>query len=211
MGKVKMSKKSTSIDMTAMCDVAFLLLTFFILTATAKVPEPLPVDTPASTVQTKLPETGLVTITVGKKDGKNQVFFGMKDRAIREGALAYMSQMYKVDFSDKEKQEFILMEEFGVPIAGLKQVLALKGAERIKENVQSGVPVDSIGDNNQLKDWIQGARKANIENGGTKELQFAIKGDAKEEYPQIKRVMDILQDQKINSFNLVTGLRGKDY
>jgi biopolymer transport protein ExbD len=71
------------------------------------------------------------------------------------------------------------------------------------------MPCDSI--NNQLQDWIQGARKANIENGGTKELQFAIKGDAKEEYPQIKRIMDILQDQKINSFNLVTGLRGKDY
>ena len=48
MGKVKMSKKSTSIDMTAMCDVAFLLLTFFILTATAKMPEPLPVDKPVS-------------------------------------------------------------------------------------------------------------------------------------------------------------------
>jgi hypothetical protein len=57
-----MSKKSTTIDMTAMCDVAFLLLTFFILTATAKVPEPLPVDTPSSTVQTKLPETGLVLV-----------------------------------------------------------------------------------------------------------------------------------------------------
>jgi len=211
MGKIKMSKKSTSIDMTAMCDVAFLLLTFFILTATAKMPEPLPVDTPSSTVQTKLPETGLVTITVGKKDGKEQVFFGMKDRVIREGALDYMSQMYKVPFTDKEKQEFILMEEFGVPISELKRILALKGADRVKDGMQSGIPIDSIGDNNQLKDWIQYARKANIDNGATKELQFAIKGDAKEEYPQIKRVMDILQDQKINSFNLVTGLRGKDY
>ena len=104
-----MHKKSTSIDMTAMCDVAFLLLTFFILTATAKVPEPLPVDTPSSTVQTKLPETGLVTITVGKSDGKEQVFFGMKDRAIRSGALEYMSSKYKVDFTEKEKTEFELM------------------------------------------------------------------------------------------------------
>ena len=66
MAKIKMKKKSTSTDMTAMCDVAFLLLTFFILTATAKVPEALPVDTPASTVQTKLPETDLATITIGK-------------------------------------------------------------------------------------------------------------------------------------------------
>ncbi|MFN9115341.1 MAG: biopolymer transporter ExbD, partial [Bacteroidota bacterium] len=53
MAKVKMGKKAASIDMTAMCDVAFLLLTFFILTATAKQPEPMSVDTPASTVQTK--------------------------------------------------------------------------------------------------------------------------------------------------------------
>ena len=206
-----MSKKSTSIDMTAMCDVAFLLLTFFILTATAKMPEPLPVDTPASTVQTKLPETGLVMITVGKSEGKEQVFFGMKDRAIRSGALDYMAKKYKLTFTDAEKKEFALVDEFGVPVEGLKQLLAMKGADRVKKGVQPGIPCDSIGDNNQLQDWIQGARKANIENGGTKELQFAIKGDAKEEYPQIKRVMDILQDQKINSFNLVTGLRGKDY
>jgi hypothetical protein len=33
----------------------------------------------------------------------------------------------------------------------------------------------------------------------------------KEEYPAIRKVMDIVQDQKINSFSLVTGLRGKDF
>ena len=204
-----MSKKATSIDMTAMCDVAFLLLTFFILTATAKVPEPLPVDTPSSTVQTKLPETGLVTITVGKSEGKEQVFFGMKDRAIRSGALDYMAQKYKLTFTDVEKKEFALVDEFGVPVEALRQLLAMKGADRAKKGVQPGIPIDSL--NNQLQDWIQYVRKANIDQGATKELQFAIKGDAKEEYPQIKRIMDILQDQKINSFNLVTGLRGKDY
>ena len=209
MAKGKMSKKATSIDMTAMCDVAFLLLTFFILTATAKAPEPLPVDTPSSTVQTKLPETGLVMLTVGKNDGKEQVFFGMKDRAIRSGALDYMAQKYQLTFTEEEKTQFALIDEFGVPIEGLKQLLAMKAADRVKKGVQSGVPCDSI--NNQLQDWIQGARQANINEGATKELQFAIKGDAKELYPQIKRVMDILQDQKINSFNLVTGLRGRDY
>jgi biopolymer transport protein ExbD len=209
MANAKMSKKAASIDMTAMCDVAFLLLTFFILTATAKSPEPLPVDTPSSTVQTKLPETGLVMITIGKSDGKEQVFYGMKDRAIRSGALEYMSQKYKVNFTDQEKAQFALVEEFGVPVEGLKQLLSMKAADRAKKGTQPGIPCDSI--NNQLQDWIQGARRANIEEGADKELQFAIKGDAKEEYPQIKRVMDILQDQKINSFNLVTGLRGKDY
>ena len=94
MAKIKMSKKAASIDMTAMCDVAFLLLTFFILTATAKTPEPLPVETPASTVEVKLPETGLVTLTVGKSEGKDKVFFGMKDRDVREKTLELMGNKY---------------------------------------------------------------------------------------------------------------------
>ena len=71
MAKVKGKKKIGSTDMTAMCDVAFLLLTFFILTATAKPPEVMHVDTPQSTVQTKLPEKDLATLTVGSK----KVFF----------------------------------------------------------------------------------------------------------------------------------------
>ena len=203
-----MSKKATSIDMTAMCDVAFLLLTFFILTATAKAPEPLPVDTPSSTVQTKLPETDLATLTVGKSEGKEQVFFGVKGRDVRIKTLELMAQKYNLTFTEDELKQFSLLDEFGVPIEAMKQLLAMKGADRAKAGIQPGIPCDSI--NNQLKDWIYTARQANID-VADKELKFAIKGDAKEEYPQIKKVMDILQDQKINSFNLVTGLRGKDY
>jgi biopolymer transport protein ExbD len=204
MANVKMSKKAVSIDMTAMCDVAFLLLTFFILTATAKQPEPLPVDTPASTVQTKLPETDLATITIGK----GKVFFDLKGREIRKRALELMGQKYGVKFTEDESNKFAIMEGFGVPIQNLKTIIGMKSSERNKTDLQPGVPKDSL--DNQLADWIQNARIANIEID-IKELQIAIKGDAKEEYPQIKKVMDILQDQKINSFNLVTGLRGKDF
>jgi biopolymer transport protein ExbD len=65
MAKIKIKKKNPgSTDMTAMCDVAFLLLTFFVMTSTAKIPEALPVD--SSTVQTKLPESDLATLSVGK-------------------------------------------------------------------------------------------------------------------------------------------------
>ena len=203
MAKVKMSKKMTAIDMTAMCDVAFLLLTFFILTATAKQPEPLPVDTPSSTVQTKLPETDLAMITIGK----GKVFYDLKGRDVRKRTLELMGEKYSLTFTDDEKEKFGLMEGFGVPIQNLKQIIAMKSADRIKAG-QPGVPKDSL--DNQLKDWIYNSRIANIELND-KELQIAIKGDAKEEYPQIKKIMDILQDQKINSFNLVTGLRGADF
>jgi biopolymer transport protein ExbD len=200
---VKMSKKAASIDMTAMCDVAFLLLTFFILTATAKIPEALPVDTPQSTVQTKLPETDLATITIGK----GKVFFDLKGREIRKRALELMGQKYNVTFSQEDKDKFALMEGFGVPIQNLKQIIDMKAAERSKAG-QPGVPKDSL--DNQLAQWVQNSRLANIEIN-QKELQIAIKGDAKEEYPSIRKVMDILQDQKINSFSLVTGLRGKNF
>lgn len=202
MAKIKMNKKAASTDMTAMCDVAFLLLTFFILTATAKVPEVLPVDTPASTVQTKLPDTDLATLTVGK----GKVFFDLKGREIRKKTLEFMSQKYKVNFSEDDLTKFALMESFGVPIQSLKQILDMKSADRSKAG-QPGIPKDSL--DNQLADWVQFARTANIE-VNDKELQIAIKGDATEEYPLIKKVMDILQDQKINSFSLVTGLEGTD-
>jgi len=197
---IKMTKKAASIDMTAMCDVAFLLLTFFILTATAKVPEALPVDTPASTVQTKLPESDLATITIGK----GKIFYDLKGREVRKKALELMGQKYGIVFSEEEKAGFALMEGVGVPVTGLKQLIAMKSADRNKPGVQPGIPKDSL--DNQLKEWIYNSRIANID-VNDKELQIAIKGDAKEEYPAIKEVMDILQDQKINSFNLVTGFR----
>lgn len=208
MAKVKMSKKATSIDMTAMCDVAFLLLTFFILTATAKVPEPITVDTPNSTVKTKLPETDLVTITVGK--GKENIFVDIKGRELRKKTLELMGQKKGVKFTDQEMEQFALMESFGVPIESMSQLIAMKSSERNRQGLQPGIPMDSL--NNQLYDWIYTARQAYIELGNTKTLlNFAIKGDAKLEYPKIKKVMDILQDQDVNTFDLVTGLRNDNF
>jgi biopolymer transport protein ExbD len=95
-----------------------------------------------------------------------------------------------------------------VPVQGLKQVIAMTSAERNKPNVQPGIPKDSL--NNQLADWVQYARRATIDLHN-QEISIAIKGDAKEQYPEIRRIMDILQNQKINSFNLVTGLRNKNF
>ena len=203
MAKIAIKKNSGSTDMTAMCDVAFLLLTFFVMTSTAKIPEALPVDTPSSTVQAKLPETDLATLTVGK----GKVFFDLKGKEVRTKTLELMAEQYGVTFTDEDKVIFSRMDDFGVPILNLKQIIEMKASDRSKAG-QPGIPIDSL--NNQLKDWVRNARLANIEIND-KELQIAIKGDAKEEYPAIRKVMDILQDQKINSFSLVTGLRGKDF
>jgi len=201
MARVKISRKSTAIDMTAMCDVAFLLLTFFILTATARQPEPLPVDTPSSTVKIKLPSTDIATLTIG--EGK--VFFGVAGQQVRERTLERMGERYKIQFTPEEKRRFSLIETFGVPMANLKQLIHMSNDERNKTNIQTGIPTDSV--DNQLNEWVLQARYATKEINN-KEMRISIKGDANEEYPVVKKIIDILQKQNINKFSLITSLEG---
>nr|WP_294897279.1 biopolymer transporter ExbD [uncultured Pedobacter sp.] len=199
MPKVKIKRKSTVTDMTAMCDVAFLLLTFFILTATTKQKEPLPVDIPSSTVNIKLPDTDISTLIVGK----DKVFFGVVGQDVRINTLERIGEQYHITFTNEEKKRFSLIESFGVPIANLKQFIHLDNSEREKLT-QPGIPCDS-GANNELKQWILQSRYATKELHNA-DLRFSIKGDSKEEYPTIRKVIDILQDQNINKFSLITSL-----
>lgn len=206
MPRIKVARKSTAIDMTAMCDVAFLLLTFFILTATARQPEPLPVDTPASTVKFKLPDLDIATLTIGQ----NKVFFGVPGQPIRIRTLEVMGEKYQMQFTDEEKKRFSLIESFGVQIGNLKQIIMMKGDERNKAGLQPGIPVDSVGEMpSELHNWILSARYATKELNNI-DMRVSIKGDSKEEYPSIKKVMDILQDQNINKFSLITSLRAEE-
>jgi biopolymer transport protein ExbD len=215
MAKVKISKKSTRIDMTAMCDVAFLLLSFFIMSATAKQPEPKAVDVPASTVIDKLPEESVAVITVGEKD----VFLTLP-RDIRRTTLQKMATLKGLTFSEEEYKQFERMDGFGMPLNKLNGLLKLEVAERNAPGVQEGIPYDSV--NNQLGDWVEQARLANKdwlnkrinedkEEIELKDLDIAIKGDAKENFTTVKKVIDILQDQKKNKFFLVTNLRGENF
>ncbi len=206
MPRVKIARKSTVIDMTAMCDVAFLLLTFFILTATARQPEPLPVDTPASTVKIKLPDTDIATITIGQ----GKVFFGIPGQDIRRSLIEKMSEVYGVEFTEEEKKRFAVVESFGVPIGNLKQIIAMQGEERNRPGLQPGIPTDSVGVRpSELHQWIYQARLATKELHNV-DMRVSIKGDSKEQYPEIQKVIGILQDQNVNKFSLITSLRGEE-
>lgn len=205
-----MSKKMTSVDMTAMCDVAFLLLTFFILTATAKQPEAMPVDTPTSTFEDKLKNSDTAIITVGDS---GKVFFNVMLPDVRKRTLENIGTKFGIAFTEQEKKEFSLMDGFGVPVSQLKGLLALPNEKRIIKGQQTGIPHDTVaGGNNELKEWIIASVDANHEFSKTysKELYFAIKGDAKEQYPQIKTIIDILQRLNVNSFSLITGQKKED-
>lgn len=120
-----------------------------------------------------------------------------------------MGTKYGIAFSPEERTRFSLIDGFGVPIGQLKSLIALNSSERNAKDLQPGIPNDTVGES-ELKDWIYNARIA-AKDVANIDLKFAIKGDAKQEYPEIKKVMKILQDQDVNQFNLVTGLRNEDF
>ena len=188
--------------MTAMCDVAFLLLTFFILTAKLRQEDPLHVDVPAATNALLVPDDNVATISVGQ----GKVFFGIEGTDIRKTLLEEMGKKYGITFTPQEEERFAVIPTFGVPIANLKQYIALDQEGRKTYN-QPGIPNDTT-NNNELVNWIHEARVVNA-NLHNKELRFAIKGNAPEEYTYYKKVVDILQKQAVNKFVLITTLKAK--
>ena len=74
MPKIKIPRKSTIVDMTAMCDVAFLLLSFFILATKQKPPEVLTI-TPPNSISAKVAPEDAIIITL-TKDGRTFLMLG---------------------------------------------------------------------------------------------------------------------------------------
>lgn len=194
MGKVKVHRSSTSIDMTPMVDLAFLLVTFFMLTTKFAPEEPLAVDMPTSVSEIKLPETDILTISISK-DGI--VFFNMDGKYNRESLLEKMGEKYGIQFTDQEVRSFSVLSSLGVPVGNLKEFLAMDPESR-KLVKQPGIPCDSV--NNELADWVILSRVTNPK------LRIAIKGDRDANYPAIKNVLTTLIDKKVNRFNLITNM-----
>jgi biopolymer transport protein ExbD len=70
-GKIRSKKASTRIDLTAMVDLAFLLITFFIMTTTLAKPKAMDMAMPDKSkkdVQLPVPETRTMTVLLGSND-----------------------------------------------------------------------------------------------------------------------------------------------
>lgn len=203
MPRVKIARKSTAIDMTAMCDVAFLLLTFFILSAKPKIPDPVKTDIPASTAIAPIPDVDFSTILISH----GKVFLSVSND-LKEKTLEAMSGKYNVGLTAEEIKTFNKTEFIGVPMQNLRQFLELPEKERDAYAAQhNGIPVDTT-DNNELYWWIHSARvAAQVEHN--KELGVGIKGDSNEQYPAVQGVISSLQKQHVNRFNLITSLKQK--
>ena len=199
MGKVKIKKKSTWIDMTPMSDVMVLLLTFFMLTSTFVKSEPVKVVTPGSVSEIKVPETNVLNILVNN-DGK--VFMNMDKVTDLEATLASMTSKYGVSLNGVQIKKFKDQAMFGTPVEDLPSFLNKTVSEMGRELPKQGIPTDSVqGGMSQFQVWVQEAKAVNPE------MKLSIKADEKTPYRIIKKIMSELQDMNENRYYLITSYK----
>ncbi len=192
MGRAKLPRKSTSIDMTAMCDVAFLLLSFFILTTKFKPSEAIAVVTPKSVAAKVAPTKDIVEIIIDK-DGK--VFLTLDDENIKEIMVNTLNNTKSLGLNPTafKKAQF-----FGAPFSGLASFLALPEEQR-KGNLLPGIPVKDSS-NNELTVWMTLVRDAYQ----GKKPNILLKGDNLAKYPAFKSVVDAFKKNDFLKFQMVT-------
>jgi biopolymer transport protein ExbD len=213
MPKLKIPKSSPAIDMTPMVDLAFLLVTFFMLAASFRPSEPVTVETPSSISDKVIPEN-MIMVTVAS-DGK--VYFNLTGAEARKEALTNMLGLYKVSLSEEQIEKFSLMSTFGCSMKELPTYLDLSGDSR-KDFQTKGVPLDSL--DNQLKNWISYSNVAALNSGQTAyneakrkglspdandfKPKFIIRADGKAIYKDAEEVIDVFRELNLNNLSFVT-------
>lgn len=196
MARVKPKRQGIHMDMTAMSDMAWLLLTFFILTTQFKKPDIVPIKTPSSVAETKIQDGDLIRITI---NNEGKYYFSIIDDKNKLPILEKMGGKYGITFTDAEKSSFMKMSEIPVPIRGLKQYLNLSDGQ--KQATIPGIPMDST--DLQLIDWVDFSFQHD------ENLKLAIKGDVKTQYPEFRDLIKQLVERDFNKFQLVTSSEAK--
>ncbi len=192
MSRPKLPRKSTSIDMTAMCDVAFLLLSFFILTTKFKPSEAITVVTPSSVASKVAPDKDIVLITIDKS---GKVFLSLDDEAKKQYLVNTLNSTKNLNLDTKA---FVKSTFFGTSFSQLPSFLVIPEADR-KGNLLPGIPVkDSI--NNELVEWL---KLINDAYQGQK-MNLLLKGDNLSKYPSFKSVLYAFKKNDFLKFQMVT-------
>lgn len=199
MARIKPKRHGVVTDMTAMCDVTFLLLTFFIMTTQFKKPDVEQIKPPSSISEKLLPDASLMTINA-TPDGKFY-FQPVENATERLKLLEKMGAKYNVTFDDKQKAAFQKVQAIGVPMNQLRSYLDLPEDEQKNYKSPTGIPMDST--NKQLTDWVKESLSVNPD------YKLAIKGDVTTEYPKVKSLFEGLRDIDFLKFWLITSQEGK--
>ncbi len=204
MPHVKMARKSTDTDMTPFVDIAFLILSFFIMATKFKPDEPVKVETPGSVSSDILEESNAMLITI---DPESRVFVNISEPTSKTkekltAAITGLNQSRNLGLSATEIEGFKKASTIGVPFNSLKGFLALPPEQQANVK-QPGIPVlDTL--NNELIWWIDEVKKAFA--GG--KLLFLIKGDNNSKYPTFEAVINAMRRNEEFKYNLVTAQEG---
>ena len=188
--------------MTAMCDVAFLLLTFFMLATKFKKDEPVVVKTPSSISDIQLPEVDIMLLTV---DQRGRIFFSIDNKLMREQLIDVIDYDKELKLTKEEKQNFAIDASEGIPFSQLKSYLGMTADQQKNAEVNApGIPADTavLAPGNDLAEWIKAARNTNPK------LRICIKADGDASYPSVSKIIKTLEGYKIFKFNLITNLKG---
>jgi len=187
--------------MTAMCDVAFLLLTFFMLATKFKPEEPVVVKTPSSISEIILPDIDVMLLTV---DQKGRIFFAIDNKLKRKDLINVINDEKGLKLTEDEKNSFAIGASIGVPFSQLKGYLDASPDQRKQiDATAQGVPADTSvrNPNNELAEWIKSARNTNPR------VRICIKADGDATYPEVEKIVKTLEGWKIFKFNLITNLK----
>ena len=201
MPHAKLPRKSTHIDMTAMCDVAFLLLTFFMLATKFKPDEPVVVKTPSSISSIVLPDKDVMLITV---DPKGRIFFAIDNPIKRQALIEDLNSDRSLNLTPQEMASFRTDASIGIPFSQLKSYLDMPTDQKKTVSASApGIPADTsvLAPTNELASWIKSARNTNPQ------LRICIKADGDASYPNVDKIIKTLEGWKIFKFNLITNLK----
>jgi biopolymer transport protein ExbD len=199
MPSVKIPRKSTATDMTPFVDVAFLILSFFMLATKFKPPAPIKIETPHSVSSEKLKEQDAVLIEF---DSTGRVYLTMNvknpsDADLKAELIRQVNTNRNLGLTDAQMQNFKNYSTVGSPFSQLKAVLSLSREQRDRLK-QPGIPVDST--NNELVTWIAAAKVAFQGH----QVFYMLKGDNNATYPTFKGVISALKANEEFKYKLIT-------
>lgn len=198
MPSVKIPRKSTDFDMTPFVDVAFLILSFFMLVTKFKPPEPVEITTPNSVSTDKLPENDAILVELAN-DGR--VFFSMlaeSDPEAKYAVIKNLNTTRNLGLTEAEMKNYVRVHSVGVPFSQLKGLLS-RPVDTHKEIAQPGIPIKDSA-NNELVFWVRDAVNA----FAGRKINYLIKGDNAAKYPAFKQVLEAFKRNDIFKFQLVT-------
>ena len=198
MPSVNIPKKSTDTDMTPFVDIAFLILSFFIMATKFKPPEPVEITTPNSVSSDELPANDAIMVLIDKD---NKVFFSVlaeDNPGVFDQIIQGFNTSRNLGLTPAEMANFRRTAAIGVPFSSLKSLLAVP-VEDQKNVKQPGIPVlDST--KNELFWWIAESKKA----FAGKKLTFLIKGDGVSKFPTFEAVLNSFKRNDEFKYSLVT-------